>query len=223
MARLRTIALCAALGLGLAGALKADPADDQLTLKDGRVVTGQVVEESQDSITLLVKGVTRHYKRDLVKKVAYGSGSAEAPPPDGEPAAATVPAGEPAAKPAVSLDVDIAQRYQVPMTEVAWVRRQGITEADLPIVFFVAASAGITPGPVVRLRLEGWSWRDIERHYGMDPARIYYAPGPWVPYPYFAVGYGYGWGWGGGGGYRGGWGGGGYRGGGGWGGGWHHR
>jgi len=232
MQRLKTLTLCAALCLGLSAALMADGADDQITLKDGRVISGQVTEESQDTITMQVKGVSRRYKRDLVKKVAYGSGSAEAaagapaeagqaeaaPAADADAAVAPVVAPRPTT-PVGTLDDDICRRYQVPLTEVRWVRRQGISESDLPIVFFVAASAGITPGPVVSLRLGGWSWKEIERHYGLDPERVRFEPGPWVAYPFFIGagwgygGWGYGGGWGRGGyGYRGGYG----RGGGGW-------
>jgi len=72
------------------------------------------------------------------------------------------------------------------------------------------------PGVVVRLRLSGWDWADIESHFGIDAARVYFVPGPWFPYPYYHLGWG--WGWGDGWGWGGGWGGG--RGGGrGWGGG----
>jgi hypothetical protein len=185
----------------------SDGTVDTVTLKDGRVLTGLVVEESKDRLTLQVQGVNRVYDRGLIKSVQYGSG------PDAAPASAAAPADD-ASVPdritssASTLDQDLADRYQVPLKEVAWVRHQGIPDADLPNVFFVAAEAQVRPVGVVDLRLQGWSWREIEDHFGLDYRRVYYVAGPWVPYPYYYPGAYWGWGWGGGWGW-------------GWGG-WHH-
>lgn len=199
MRRLMTAFFCASLCLGL-GSLRAAGAQDKLVLKDGRVLRGQVVEEGKDSITLQVNGKERRFKRDLVAKLVYGSGADAAavddggpPPSEGSaPSAVPVPAS---VQPTNGLVADLSRRYQVPASEVLWVRRQGIADADLPIVFFVAASAAVTPGPVVRLRLNGLSWREIENHYGLHRARVYDEPSPWVPYPTWGVGLGWGWGW----------------------------
>lgn len=196
----------AALALGLLGSARPAQAQDQLVLNDGRVVSGQVVEESKDQVTLLSNGVSRRFHRDMIKKVEYGAESpAEAAPGQaGTPAEAPV-AGQDSAPAKVqpmgnSLDMDLSRRYQVPLSEVQWVRHQGISESDLPLVFFVAANAQVLPKPVVDLRLQGWSWRDIEDHFGVDPERVYFVPGPWVPYPFyrgplFWGGWGWGWGW----------------------------
>ena len=88
----------------------------------------------------------------------------------------------PSAK-AQDLYQDLSQRYQVPVSEVLWVHRQGIVDADLPLVFFIAAKAEVTPGPVVRLHNSGLSWEEVERHYNIEPKSIHFVAGPFVPIP----------------------------------------
>lgn len=225
----KTIALMFALGLAWGG-LRAEQApqesaDDTVSLKDGRVLHGTVLEESKDNIVVMVDGVKRSFGRSFVTKVSYGNGSgagsamasgpAEAAPGGAYPAppAGTIPSDPPKG----NLVADVSTRYKVPPSDVVWVRQQGIPDADVPLVFLIAATAEVVPRAVVRLRMEGWSWADIEAHYGMRSDYIYYEPGPWVAYPYYypaVVGLGWwgGWGWGGrwGGHWGGGWGGGGH-------------
>jgi len=196
------ILLLSAMGLAPLPAL-GDASQDTVTLKDGRVLTGTVVEETKDRLTVQVQGVNRLYDRSLVKSVQYGTGPAQ-PPLD--PAAAKDDQVVPSrvASKAATLDQDLADRYQVPLKEVEWVRRQGITDADLPMVFFVASEAQVRPVEVVDLRLQGLSWREIEAHFGLDSRRVVYVASPWVPYPYYEP-YDWGWGWGWGWGWHGGW------------------
>jgi hypothetical protein len=164
--------LCLTLGAGLTAATL-----DRLTLKDGRVVAGTIVAEDGAQVTLRSQGASRKYGRDFIKRIQYGDG-AEAQAPTTRPVLAPPPPA-----PAASLDLDLAQRYSVPVSEVQWVRHQGIADADLPMVFFVAASASVLPGQVVDLRLQGWAWDAIERHFGMEPKRVYFVPGPFLPVP----------------------------------------
>jgi hypothetical protein len=63
------------------------------------------------------------------------------------------------------------------------VHRQGIVDADLPLVFFIAAKAEVPPGPVVRLRNSGLSWEEVEQHYNIEPRSVHFVPGPFVPIP----------------------------------------
>jgi hypothetical protein len=212
----------ALLSLGvLPAAAAADAGLDKVVMKDGRVISGLVVEETQDKVTLRVQGTERKFSRSLIKSISYGTGEASQPAKATEASAleavpqagAEEPAAD-AAEPAKAstLQEDLAIRYNVPLSEVVWVRKQGIPESELAMVFFVAARARVVPGVVVQLRLSGWDWSDIESHFGIDASRIYYVPGPWYPYPYYHLGWGWGWGWGGGWGWRGG----------GWHGGGHH-
>jgi hypothetical protein len=232
--------------LGVAGgSLRADaapqPGDDTVTLRDGRVLHGQVVEENKDTVVVMVDGLQRKFDRGFIKKISYGIGPVEASAaPEGQDAAASdgdttppPPAGTVPSQPAQGDLVDaIAVRYSVPVSDVVWVQKQGIPDSDLSMVFMVAATARVVPRVIVRLRLRGKSWEDIENHFGMNPSYIYYEPGLWGDYPYLyydypaIVGPWWGWGWGGGwgGGWRGGYGGhwGGGYGGGHWGGGGGH-
>jgi hypothetical protein len=206
------LAVSLALGLTLASSIWAAAPQDSLLLKDGRVIHGQVVEETDAKVTVMVAGVQRRYGRDLIKRIDYGgsqplldgAGDPEQPatsrpaePRDRGAEAIPAPAPEPSTR-ANSLDEDLALRYQVPLSEVHWIRAQGIVDADLPLVLFVAARARIAPGPVVSLRLKGWTWSQIEDRYGIDGRQVYFVGGPWVPYPMFRIGWGWGGGWGGG-------------------------
>jgi hypothetical protein len=176
MRTLTRLALASALALTLSGGLRADagPGPDRLTLKDGRVIAGTIVQEDVKAVTLRSGSMEREYRRDFIRSIAYG----ETPPPATVPGLAPTPAAR-----ASSLDADLCQRYNVPLSEVQWVRRQGMADADLPLVFFVAATAQVVPGPVVALRKQGLSWEEIERHYGMEPKHVHFVVGPWVPYP----------------------------------------
>lgn len=222
--------ICAFAGfLATAALVQAAPtgAEDTVTLKDGRVVHGSVVEERADTIVVQVDGVKRSYGRSFVAKVAYGSGMAgegEAPgaqtgyrsnPPEG----ATVPMSPMGS----NLVSDISARYRVPPSDVLWVRQQGIVDADLPLVFLLAATARVAPRTIVMMHLQGMDWADIEAQYQIASDNIVYEESPWVPYPFYYDPYVYGWGWGWGGGWGGwggrGWGGRGWGGRGGWGGG----
>ena len=190
----------------LGAAAMEQPLDDRVTLKDGRVLHGQVIEESNDKIMVMVGGVKRTFGRSFVKKVAYGAG-----PAGGDQqtmsagAASTGAAGQPgppegvipSTPPKGDLVADLSLRYRVPEGDVVWVRRQGIADSDLPLVFLVAATAGVVPRAIVKLRLAGWSWDDIETRYGMRSSAVYYEQGPWADYPYYYYpGDGW-WGWGG--------------------------
>ena len=68
-----------------------------------------------------------------------------------------------------ALTADLAARYQVPEHSVIWVRDQGISDRDLPVVLQVASEAQVPLRAVVELRLQGWSWRDIKVHFGLAP------------------------------------------------------
>jgi hypothetical protein len=225
---MKTIACSLLFVLALAaGPLRADAAPqdyDTVTLKDGRVVQGQVVEERKDTLVLTVRGVRRSFGRDFIAKVSYGSGpeagveGSVGPDEGAGPGDAEGPSGAVPHAPTEDLATALSVRYRVPLGDVLWVRRQGVSDADLPLVFLVAATAGVTPRRVVKLIREGWSWSDIENYFQMQPDGVYYETGPWGPYPCYGDdvypwgdygwdGYGWGGAWGGGYGRGRGWGG----------------
>jgi len=172
---LRLLLLAAALLVAWPSlpAAAAEPMDT-LTLTDGRTVQGQVVSEGADGVKIVVAGVERSFSRDLVAKVSYGGDGAQ--PAHVGPGAAP----EGAAADGDALAADLSYQYQVPRSSVEWARRQGITDADLPQVFAVAADAQVRLKPVVDLRLQGWSWPDIRAHFGLQDAPPAPAPRPHV-------------------------------------------
>ncbi|MFH1146485.1 MAG: hypothetical protein V1736_02110 [Pseudomonadota bacterium] len=72
-------------------------------------------------------------------------------------------------------DLSIGEYYGVPEREVIVVRERGISEEELPVVFFVARRARVSPDVVMDLRLRRMSWMDITLHFGLSP-QIYYVP-----------------------------------------------
>jgi hypothetical protein len=59
--------------------------------------------------------------------------------------------------------------------EIIRVRQQGISDEELPVLFFIAANAGVPYGDIVNLRLRNWTWLRIALRYGLDPS-IFYVP-----------------------------------------------
>lgn len=72
--------------------------------------------------------------------------------------------------------LSVGDYYRVPEREVVVVRERGIRhDEELPVVFFLAQRARVSPNIIVDLRLRGMSWMDITLHYGLSP-EIYYVP-----------------------------------------------
>ncbi|MGH7442752.1 MAG: hypothetical protein ACREKE_08785, partial [bacterium] len=205
---MRRIALLFLFTLFLAGTvpLAAEGAQplDQVRLKDGRVLSGQIVEEHSANIVLLVRGVRRSYDRNFIKHITYGSApgiatsNAEGSAANGvgtplgvsDADGSSVPA-----QPESGLTEALAQRYRVPLRDVLWVRAQGVGDAELPLVFLIAATAQVTTRQVMALYHKGWTWEEIEDYFQMQPNDITYEPGPWEDYPYYDAGLYVGWGW----------------------------
>jgi hypothetical protein len=67
----------------------------------------------------------------------------------------------------------IGEFYTVPEKEIVVVKKKGVPEDELPVVFYIAARADVTPEAVIALRLKGISWMDISVHFGLG-ADVYY-------------------------------------------------
>jgi hypothetical protein len=74
-----------------------------------------------------------------------------------------------------SFHLSIGEYYHVPEREVVVAHERGIHEEELPVVFFIAQRAHVSPEAVVELHLRGMNWMDITFHYGLSP-EIYYVP-----------------------------------------------
>lgn len=55
------------------------------------------------------------------------------------------------------------------------IKERGIDEDELPVVFFIAKRARVSPEVIIKMRLSGYSWMDISLHYGIGP-EVYYIP-----------------------------------------------
>ena len=164
-------------------------AQDLVTLKNGQQIQGLAVDETQTQIAVQTRAGVQRINRAKVQKIQINADNSPSSAPaaagsgDDEPSqSAPALAPTPSAK-AQDLYQDLSQRYQVPVSEVLWVHRQGIVDADLPLVFFIAAKAEVPPGPVVRLHNSGLSWEEVERHYNIEPKSVRFVPGPFVPIP----------------------------------------
>jgi hypothetical protein len=84
----------------------------------------------------------------------------------------------------------IGDYYHVPETQVTVVRERHIPEEELPVVFFLAQRARVSPEIIVSLRLGGKSWMEITHRYGLG-ADIFYVPVKNVSGPPYGKAYGY--------------------------------
>ncbi len=84
----------------------------------------------------------------------------------------------------------IGDHYKAPEKEVLIVRKRGIPDDDLPVVFFLSKRAGVSPGVIIDLHLGGKSWMDITFHYGLTAA-IYYVEVKEVKGPPYGKAYGH--------------------------------
>jgi hypothetical protein len=166
----------AALGLTLAlafpvtcaeqatGQQETPPAADTVVLSDGQALKGTVISESETQVVIQVAGVPRTLSRSRITSVAYGD----------QQAASEVLAPDPIkAQPDAAGDnftAKLAADYHIPESAVLWVRRQGFDNAETTRVVAVAARVGVPVAQVAQLRLQGLSWREIRRHYGLPVA-----------------------------------------------------
>lgn len=89
-----------------------------------------------------------------------------------------------------SFHLAIGDYYHVPETQITVVKEQKIPDEELPIVFFLAQRARVTPEVIVNLRLGGKSWLEITHYYGMG-ADIFFVPVKSVSGPPYGKAYGY--------------------------------
>lgn len=84
----------------------------------------------------------------------------------------------------------IGDYYQVPEKQVIIVRRHKIPEEEMPVVFFIAKRAHVSPDVVLKMRLGGKSWWEISAHYGLR-ANVFYVPLKYDPGPPYGKAYGH--------------------------------
>lgn len=88
-----------------------------------------------------------------------------------EPASAQVSAGVVVDRDGLRhLQLAIGQHYGVPQTRVARLHSRVVHYDELPVVYFLAREARVSPEAVVALRERGWSWMDVAGHLGLGPS-----------------------------------------------------
>jgi hypothetical protein len=82
-----------------------------------------------------------------------------------------------------SFHLAIGEHVGVEQKIVVKARERKIPEEELPVVFFLARHASVSPSVIIDLRLDGRSWMDIALHYGLH-ADVFYVPlkDPGPPY-----------------------------------------
>jgi hypothetical protein len=84
----------------------------------------------------------------------------------------------------------IGDYYDVPEKQIIIVRRSKIPEEEMPVVFFLARKANVSPEVILKMRLLGKSWWHITEHFGLN-AGIYYIPVKGNPLPPYGKAYGH--------------------------------
>lgn len=69
----------------------------------------------------------------------------------------------------------VKEYYRVPEKEIVVVRQRHIPDEEMPVVFFIAKRAAVSPSSIIAMRLKGRSWMEITLQFGLDP-EIYYVP-----------------------------------------------
>jgi hypothetical protein len=67
----------------------------------------------------------------------------------------------------------IGDFYRVPEKEVYVVKKRGLTDDEIPVVFHLAKRANVSPSVIIDMRIGGKSWMDISLHYGLT-AEIFF-------------------------------------------------
>lgn len=59
--------------------------------------------------------------------------------------------------------------------EILACSKSGVPPEELPVVFFIAHQAGVSPAAVIGLHTRGMSWMKIAGHFNLSP-RVFYVP-----------------------------------------------
>ncbi|MES2200626.1 MAG: hypothetical protein V4498_00080 [candidate division FCPU426 bacterium] len=86
--------------------------------------------------------------------------------------------------------LNVGQYYGVPTERVTYVRERRIPDDEIPVVFFLAREARVSPEIIIEQRLGGRTWMDISLGFHLSPA-IFYVPYQGDPGPPYGRAYGY--------------------------------
>ncbi|MGE5401796.1 MAG: hypothetical protein ACM3S2_15450 [Ignavibacteriales bacterium] len=68
-----------------------------------------------------------------------------------------------------SFYLSIGNYFSVPEREVIVVRERRIPDEEIPVVFYLARRARVSPREIAGMRSNGYSWMEITYHYGLGP------------------------------------------------------
>lgn len=68
-----------------------------------------------------------------------------------------------------SFYLSVGDYYNVPQREVVVVHERNIPDEEIPVVFYIAKRAHVSPEEVAVYRRRGCSWMEVTRHYGLGP------------------------------------------------------
>jgi hypothetical protein len=84
----------------------------------------------------------------------------------------------------------IGDHYQVEEKVIVTARKKNLPDEEMPVVFFLARNAAVSPEVIVKLRLGGKSWMEITHHFNLT-AELYYVPVERKPGPPYGKAYGH--------------------------------
>lgn len=67
----------------------------------------------------------------------------------------------------------VAEHFDTARDEVGILSGWGIPAGEIPVVLFVARTAGVSPDAVMALRRGGRSWGELAQRYGVTAARLH--------------------------------------------------
>ncbi len=84
----------------------------------------------------------------------------------------------------------IGEHYKVEERIVVKAKESKIPDEELPVVFFLAKHAQVSPGIIIKLHLGGMTYMDICLKYGLT-AEVFYVPMKRTPGPPYGKAYGH--------------------------------
>ncbi|KAA3636246.1 MAG: hypothetical protein DWP97_03070 [Calditrichaeota bacterium] len=76
----------------------------------------------------------------------------------------------------------ISKHYKVEEKEIVVIQKKNIPEEEIPVVFYLAKHLGVESSRIVKLRLDGLTWHEICKFYGISPELFFVElkqkPGP---------------------------------------------
>ena len=84
----------------------------------------------------------------------------------------------------------IGEHYKVEERIVVKAKKSKIPDEELPVVFFLAKHAQVSPGIIIKLRLSGMPYMEICLKYGLT-AEVFYVPMKRTPGPPYGKAYGH--------------------------------